>query len=182
MIHRLLAVLALLLTAHAVHAGCPTVSYTYRKAVVVQPHYAPAAIAVPYSYGYSGYYNAGYDPQSQLVKDQAELIRNQQKFIEQQRLGSHVRPGTNGQGFASFEDFARQACIECHQDGTKAVESNEFIMFEKDGSLSPFSVAERSYMKELIEKGKMPKKPLADDVKNQAVQLLDRLSSRRAQK
>lgn len=173
---KLVAVAALLLSAAAIvptaDAGCAVV----RKAVVVQQHAYVAPYVAPLTYGYTGYYNAGYDAQQALIKDQAAFIKLQTEAYQQLRQAlTQPRGEQPGAGLAveNFEAFATQQCLRCHQDGTARAEESGFIMFEKDGKLSPFSIAEKRRMATLIEQGQMPpNSSLSQQQRQQAKQLL----------
>lgn len=163
---KLIPMLALLLlvttcVSHA-DAGCAVVR---QRVLAVNHGYshsyaAQAAVYQPLAYGYTGYYNHNYDPQQQLIKDQAAFIKLQTQAYQELRLnlsqnlrGGETRPEAQVE---SFEAFASKRCMACHQDGTAKVEESGFVMFEKDGKLSRFSLAEKNRMSDLIQKGEMP--------------------------
>lgn len=172
-----LTALILLFVVGYADAGCAVV----RKAYVAPTYYAATSYAYSYTpatYGYTGYYFAGYDQQQQLIKDQAAFIKLQTEAYQQLRLNvQQGNPAGNAAaGHANFEAFAKAdgKCINCHQDGTKAAEENGFVMFEKDGKISVFSLPERRRMDELIRKGQMPPGGISQQLRQEASQLLSK--------
>lgn len=149
-----LSALLLLFAASYADAGCAVV----RRVVAVQHAYVAPYVAPVYALGYTGYYNGNYDAQQALIKDQANFIKLQTEAYQQLRQGLNQPRGEASPvgNYENYEAFARAKCIQCHQDGTAKAQESGFIMFEKDGAIAPFSLAEKRRQNELIKRGDMP--------------------------
>lgn len=166
-----LTALAVLLFAGWVDAGCAT--FAIKRAVVVQSAcVAPTHYYAPTNYGYSGYYNANYDRDQAFIKEQQTFLKlvldhNQQLRQENQQLKQAPRPD-GGAGIArpvgrptGLRDLVAKRCAGCHQL-KNADKGGGFVLLEDDGSLPPFSIAEKRAIDRAAEKGTMPLKPGPD--------------------
>lgn len=111
------------------------------KAAVVQV-VTPVVTAAVYVPAYSASYNG----------EAAGVIAELRKLREELRQGHQQKAEP-----LSFAALVNARCASCHQDG-KENQGGGFVMVEKDGTIPPFSLAERRGIERAVKEGRMPPK------------------------
>lgn len=139
----ILALLTLPLLVYADH--CRSRVVAVKQVVAVQHVAAVAAYVAPvYVPAYSASYNS----------EAAGIIDELRKLREELRQANRGEPAQA----ADFKTLMVQRCASCHADKKAQSLGGGLVLVEDDGSLPPYSLAEKRRIVELVSKGQMPPK------------------------